>query len=520
VSVIRRSLVMFFPAWSVVAATWDESLPELAPGLPIAILESAMVRECSAQATAAGVRSGMKRREVHSVSPDVLLVGHNPTRDSVFFDRIRVWISHWVPQHAVLEPGLLAFQAKGLARFYGSEDTAARFLITTALSHTPPLDARVGVADDLFSAVMAAQHATADNPVVCVAPGGSAQFLAGQHVRVLGDDTTVSLLLRLGITTVGGFVALGEDAIRQRFGALGEHLYLRASGVERSRLSLGGAPVDPVQRIELVEPYALVDQVAFGIRADTEQYSQRLSAAGYVCTKVRIDIEFDQGPAHQRVWVHPRFFSAAELVDRVRWQLEQCARDTPTHQEYPPGVTSVTYHALDPEDLSAHEPGLWGSGPEARVHQVFSRVQGLVGSHGVLTAHTQSGRLPQDSQLLSAWGEKEPQAKSANPLPGALPRPLPATVFSSPPCVELVGERGQEVLVLGSSLSVPPVQMAWKNRRIRIESWAGPWPVCETWWDPKVSRYLYRLQLLDERGVGWLVVADQTSQWQLAARYD
>jgi protein ImuB len=235
---------------------------------------------------------------------------------------------------------------------------------------------------------------------------------------------------------------------------------------------------------------------------------------------VRIDIEFDQGPPHQRVWVHPRFFSAPELVDRVRWQLEQCARDTPTDQEYPPGVVSVTYHALDPEDLGAHEPGLWGSGPDARVHQVFSRVQGLVGSHGVLTAHTHTGRLPQDSQLLSAWGEKEPHTTPENPLPGALPRPLPGTVFRSPAEVELVDEQGHEVRVVESSLSTPPVQMAWKNRRIRIESWAGPWPVCEQWWDPKLSRYLYRLQLLDERGVGWLVVADQTSQWQLAARYD
>jgi len=517
---MRRSLVLFFPAWSVVTATWDEGLPEATRGLPLAIMDSTAVLECSLEATAVGVRRGMKRREVHSVSPEVLLVAHNPTRDSVFFDRVRVWISHWVPQHAVLEPGLLAFQAKGLARFYGGEEAAGEFLINAARSHAPPLDARVGVADDVFSAVLAAQHATLENPVVCVPPGGSAKFLAGHDVRVLGDEATVSLLLRLGIATVGAFVALGEDAIRQRFGAIGQHLYLRAIGVTRGRLSLGGAPIDPVQRIELAEPYALVDQVAFGIRAATEDYIQRLTRAGYVCTKVRIDIEFDQGPAHHRVWIHPRFFSAAELVDRVRWQLEQCARDTPSTQEYPPGVISVTYHALDPEDIVAHEPGLWGSGPDARVHQVFSRVQGLVGFHGVLTAHTQIGRLPQDSQLLSAWGEKNPHATVSTSLPGALPTPLPATVFHSPSSVELVGDQEQKVVVVGAALSANPVQMAWKNRRIRIDSWAGPWPVCESWWDPDASRNLYRLQLLDERGVGWLVVADETSQWQLAARYD
>lgn len=516
----RRHCVLFFPAWSVVAATWDESLPEVIPGAAVAILENSLVRECSAAAAAAGVRVGMKRREAHSACPEVVLVPHNPHRDARVFDRIRVWISHWVAQHTLVEPGVLAFQAKGLARFYGGEEAAGRFLIDAARSHLPPLESRVGVADDLFSAVIAARKLSRENPVCCIPVGCSAAFLAQQPVSILEHHPTVSLLLRLGIKSVAAFVALGESAIRERFGVVGERLYRLATGVENTPLPLSTTPIDPVQRIDLPEPYTLVDQVAFGIRAGTQEYADRLMAAGYVCTRVRIHIAFDNNQEHQRVWVHPRFFSAGELVDRLRWQLEQCLREDSQTLEYSPGVISVTYYALEPENRDAHEPGLWGSGPDARVHQVFSRVQSLVGAQGVLTATTQVSRLPQDSHILSVWGEKSLHEKHARTLPGALPKPLPATVFTIPSTVQLVNSEGQDVLVTQGTLCATPVQMLWRSRSIQLQSWAGPWPVRESWWRPESNLCVYRLQVLDERGVGWLLVAGEGLPWQLVARYD
>ena len=517
---MRRSLVMFFPAWSVVAATWDESLPDVIPGAAVAVLDKTRISAISERAAVAGVRIGMKRREAHGVCPEVVFVPHNQLRDSAAFEHVVMWMSRQVPLHTVLEPGLLGFQARGVARFYGGEDTAAQFLLDSALSHTPPIEARVGAADDLFSAVVAARHSTPEQRIVIVPPGGSSEFLATQPITLLEDERIVSLLVRLGIETVGDFVALGQRAIAERFGTPGECLYLRAIGSDHSRLALAGPPVDPTQRIDLPEPYTLVDQVAFGIRRDTELYYERLLAAGSVCTRVQIKIGFDNGGNHQRTWIHPRFFSPTELVDRVRWQLEQCLRENSTPAEYPPGVISVEYRALEPEDWGAHEPGLWGSGPDARVHQVFSRVQGLVGAKGVLMAHTQVSRLATDSQVFTAWGDKPTATTSGGPLPGALPRPLPGTVFRSPKTVSLLDSQHHNILVSTATLSADPAWMSWRGRQVAISSWAGPWPVCEKWWDPQRSRFLHRLQLLDERGIGWLLVAENGSDWRLEARYD
>ena len=517
---MRRSLVMFFPAWSVVAATWDESLPDVVPGAAVAVLDKTRISALSDWAAAAGVQMGMKRREAHGVCPGIIFVPHNPLRDSAVFEHVVMWMSRQVPIHAVLEPGLLGFQARGVARFYGGEDAAAQFLLDTALSHTPPIEARVGVANDLFSAVVAARHSTPQQPIVIVPPGGSPEFLAAQPITLLEDERIVSLLVRLGITTVGGFVALGQRAIAERFGTPGECLYLRAIGSDHSRLALTRPPVDPTQRIDLPEPYTLVDQVAFGIRRDTELYYERLLAEGVVCTRVQINIGFDNGGNQHRTWIHPRFFSPTELVDRVRWQLEQCLRGNFTTEHYSPGVISVEYRALEPEEHGAHEPGLWGSGPDARVHQVFSRVQGLVGAKGVLMAHTQISRLATDSQVFTAWGDKPVASKPAGPLPGALPRPLPSTVFRTPKTISLFDSQHHNIVVSAAALSADPAWMSWRGRQIAVSSWAGPWPVSEKWWDPQHSRFVYRLQVLDERGMGWLLIAENGSNWRLEARYD
>ena len=169
-------------------------------------------------------------------------------------------------------PGLVAFHARGLEHFYGSEEAAARMLREALVASEPLATARIGIADDLFSAVIAAQHATDDYPLHSVEKGASAEFLSDVSVETLHDPSIVSLLLRLGVTTLGGFVALGLEAIRDRLGVNGERLYRLASGTGHTFLEMKQAPVDPVRRIELPEALVSVDQVSFALRVPVEEY--------------------------------------------------------------------------------------------------------------------------------------------------------------------------------------------------------------------------------------------------------
>jgi len=71
-----------------------------------------------------------------------------------------------------------------------------------------------------------------------------------------------------------------------------------------------------------------------------------------------------------------------------------------------------------------------------------------------------------------------------------------------------------------AQLSSAPASLVWGERRVDLVSWAGPWPVTERWWDAAKARYAHRLQVLDERGIGWLLTTAQGHQWRIEARYD
>lgn len=517
---MTRSIVLWCPRWSVVAAYRDESCAEASPGVPLALMHGGVVRECSRDATDAGVRPGMKRREAHTLLPALVMIPQDERRDRVAFDRVLIELAEYVPQHAVLGPGLVAFGARGLERFYGSEEAASRMLMDALVRSEPLAEGRIGIADDVFTAVTAAQSTTSRYPLRRVEPGEQQLFLSEMPLEVLGDPETVSLMQRLGLQTLGDFVGLGLDAIRERLGVPGERLFHVASGQSDTPLLVRDAPVDTRERMDLPESCTLVEQVAFGLKLRTEEYETRLRQAGVVVTRLRVTVGYDDGREDLKVWNHPRFFQSADILDRVRWQLEQAFRETPdVEDEVPPVVTWVEYEALDPEDVASHEPGLWGAGPDSRVHHVLSRVQGLVGAQGVVTGSPRRGRLPGDTQVLTPWGDYEAQEPSG-PLPGSLPSPLPATIFSTPREVSVLGQDGDTVAVSSrAELSSPPAWLVSGSRRVKVMSWAGPWPVWEKWWDPARSRFVHRLQVVDEQGMGWLVSLCNQA-WSLEARYD
>jgi protein ImuB len=86
--------------------------------------------------------------------------------------------------------------------------------------------------------------------------------------------------------------------------------------------------------------------------------------------------------------------------------------------------------------------------------------------------------------------------------------------------VLLYDSAGQHITVENATLSHAPALLVLGQRELVLVSWAGPWPVSEQWWDARHARYAHRVQVLDERGIGWLLTSAQGTLWSLEARYD
>lgn len=498
-----RSLVLWVPDWPVFAA-----FGPLGPDDPAAaVLHDGVVLACSATARARGVRQGQRRRLAQSLCPDLRFLPADPQRDERAFLPVLRAVEEQSPGVHLLRPGLVALRVRGPARFYGGEEAAADVLLSVlaTLGHG---DSRAGVADGLFTAEQAARRA---QPRLVVAAGASAAFLAPLPVTLLGDDEVSSLLQRLGVRTMAQLAALPESDIRHRLGERGVRLRRLAAGAD-SRPVIPRALEAPLSREVVFDtPLGQADQVGFAVRQTADAVLAGLAAASAVCTEVRIDLTDDRGEVDSRTWLHPTCFDAADLVDRVRWQLESAATGTTDDNRVSAGITEVRITPVAVDDAAAHAPGLFGQGREERLHHGVSRVQALLGHRAVATGAVAGGRLLADRQHLTPWGDRAlPERPADRPWPGHLPPPLPTEVFTPPRPVRVEdADRHAPRIDERGALSAPPATVDG----MPVTRWSGPWGVRDRAWDAGSGRLLHRFQLVDEREQAWVVLCADDRWW-------
>ncbi|WP_454132234.1 DNA polymerase Y family protein [Microbacterium lacticum] len=535
-----RTLVVWVPDWPIVALARDGDEP-WDVSLPIAIFAKGAVVACSPAARAEGVRRGQRRRDAQARCPHLEVVLDDPVRDHRAFAPVVAAVEEAAPSVQVIQPGLLALRAKGPARFYGGEASAATVL-SGAVAAQGIDDARVAVADGAFTAEQAARRGTrATDPVRIVPRGAAGPFLAPLPVAVLDDDT-VSLFARLGVQTLGAVAALGPDRLSERFGARGARLFALASGHDPRPVQARTPPPELHREVAFEPPVSLAEQIAFGVRVPAEEFTGRLGDRGLVCTEVRVVLTGEHGERSERVWRHPDAFDAAAIVDRVRWQLAEQGAAGVGRRAGGAGASAglrsaVTSVRIEPEGVDAaahHTARLFGSGPEERVHHALSRVQAMLGHQGVLTPEIGGGRWLAERQQLVPWGDRlESAARVADrPWPGSLPGPLPTTVFADAPPVAVLDADGDMVAVdgRGEPTAEPvwvtvgaapgrPGQPARPAQRRGVDRWAGPWPVIERGWDAARARRAHRFQIVDTEQVAWLLVCEEGG-WTVEGRYD
>lgn len=516
--VTQRMHVLWFPDWPLRAA-----LGTAPPHPPTALVHGGVVTACTESARAHGVRVGQRRRLAQGRAPALQMLPHDTAQDERAFLPVLRLIEEHAPGVHLLRPGLAALRSRGISRYHGGEGAAAAALRRILAAAGYP-EARVGVADGMFTAELAARAALAaetdeagadeTSGWALVPPGEARAFLAPFPLSVLGEPELADLLRRLGITTLGGFAELDEVSVRGRFGEHGARLHALARGADSRPPT--PRPPDPqlAREIEFDAPLGQSDQIAFAVRQTADAVMLALADASAVCTEVRIDLTDDDGAVFSRTWLHPTCFDAGDLVDRVRWQLESLVAQAPEDADAAHafrGIAAVRIAPVAVDDAAHHQPGLFGSGTDERLHHAVSRVQTLLGHRGVATASVSGGRLLADRQVLTPWGERPVVERDPGlPWPGSLPDPLPSEVFTPLRPVRVTGAGGQQVGIgTRGELSCPPALIEDSE----VIGWAGPWPVHEHRWDAQRSRSGHRFQLLDARHRAWLVLHADGAWW-------
>jgi protein ImuB len=538
-----RSIVLEIPDWPVAAFLCSTRLAHAsdapvaeaaaAGAEPIAILRANTVVACSPAARAEGVRIGCRRRDAQARCPALRIVADDPARDHrEFLPAVRA-VEERAPGVQVLRPGLCALRARGPARYYGGE-AAAVHVLQHALANRGFDGACGGVADGVFTAEQAARRVDGTERMRVVPPGDAARFLAPLPIADLGDPALADLLVRLGVHTLGAFAALDEDHVQARLGERGVRLRSLAGGIDSRPIAPRIPPPELERLVAFEPPLDTAEQVAFAVRTTAESFIAAVDDSGLVCTEARIELQDEEGGRCERVWLHPACFTAVELVDRVRWQLEgardDAAHDGPSSAEGLAGPVARVRIAPEAVDAaSRHQPGLFGRGSDERLHHALSRVQAMLGHRGVVTSTVGGGRWLSERQVLVPWGDRSPSARGDRaptsvlrdrPWPGSLPAPLPTTVFPRPMAVDVRAFDGGTVEVDDRGvLSAPPAVLTTVEASVTVVAWTGPWPVREREWDAERRRIAQRFQVVDAQQTAWLLVRENGGWW-VEGRYD
>jgi protein ImuB len=571
-SVAERTACLWCPEWPVVALrSRDPALRDV----PVAVVERAerglVVVAASAEATAEGVSSGLRRREAEARCPGLTVAEADPQVEARAFERVARAVETFTPRFVLEEPGRLTFPTRGPSRYFGG-DTAMAEAVLGAVRGSGISGARVGVAEGGFAAMLAARMAGPGD--ACVVPRGeSSAFLAPWPVAVLDDPEypeLAGLLVRLGLRTLGAFAALPEGAVIGRFGSAGARAHRLARGRDEQTAPPAPPPPELIETAELDPPVARVETAAFAAKGLAEQLMTRLDVLGLTCTRVMIEAETEHGERLARCWRHEGALTPAALAARVRWQLEGWLTGDVGPEDEPdelatsgrgaggfadrrrrspslrgrPTSPLVLLRLVTDEVLPAtgRQLGFWGGDAAAadRAGRVLARVQGMLGHPAVVTAVPQGGRTARERARWVPWGDpREPArpldavaAPGANvrevpPWPGAIPAPAPARVFDAPPPAELLDDSGALITVSGrGDASSPPARVrceALPGSGGTVSAWAGPWAHDARWWDRRARTrraYWQVLVTAPDGGSVACLVAVSAGRTSLEAIYD
>ena len=570
----ERMLCLWCPDWPVVAARRADPALE---GEPVVVLDRGFVLAASAEARAEGVRRGLRRREAEVRCPGLALRPVDPAGESRAFEALSRAVELLAPRLVLDRPGLMFVPTRGPARYFGGDEPFA----TRLQAEVTGVGVRVGIADGAFAARLAARRALPDKAFV-VPAGESAAFLAPWPVRALDDDDLASLLVRLGLPSLGAFAGLPPASVLGRFGPAGLGAHRRARGEDEHPPALRVPAPELELHHEFDPPVSRVDTAVFAGRALAERLLETLAADGLICTRVRVEAETEHGERLARTWRLSAPGSggarrggsagsspgSAILAERVRGQLEAWV----SHAEEPGRtaagrsadddlVTSeLTLLRLVPEEVvvaGRSQLGLWGGDRAAaeRAGRALVRLQSLLGPEAVTTPVLQGGRTPDEQIAWIPWGEDPPplsdQCRPPTPpdragllarrdidgaevvedgrpaggvaaWPGAVPSPSPSIVFRPARPAELLDLSGRPVTVSGrGEASAAPERLnspALPRGGGPVEGWAGPWLQDLRWWDQPARRRRALWQIV-AAGVACLVSVEG-GEAHLEAVYD
>lgn len=318
----------------------------------------------------------------------------------------------------------------------------------------------------------------------------------------LGIDPGVrDTLAKLGVATLGEFMALPANGIRTRFGADAHRLHRIASGELATPLQPRPAREPVASSVHLDYPEGDLERLMAVVDRTIQSLAQALDARGEVLRGVAIQLEFDDGPkTTERLEPASPTLELSQIVELVRLRLTGVLAERASAAESRArGVTDLRVE-IDGVSASLTQRDLFEQRPRrdfAAAARAIARVRAELGANAVVKAVLRDGHLP---EARYQW---EPVSSLQLPRPHAVRQPpLVRRIYARPLPFSPGRHRDTEAELL-KHIDQGTVRETF-----------GPYLVSGGWWAREVQREYYFVRtsngralwmFYDRRRMGWFI---------------
>jgi protein ImuB len=548
-----RYFSLWCPSWPV-TSSWllRGSKPETVTVVFDRDDNKAHVAAVCPDAYKAGVRRGMRKRTAESLVPDAYFVVSDVVAESSSFSRVVDVVRDMVPHVSLVRPGRLECSARGPSRYFGGEVSAARE-VHARVKELGIDDVFVGVADTRFASFVAARVApyVDEGGIYCV-EGSTQEFLKSQPLSLLDAPQIVSLLERVGLSTLGDIATMSAGDMLARFGDEGARVHALVTGHEDARddREIVVEHEDLSEEYISDDPLVTSEQAAFVSKKLARDLSQRLSDEGLMCSEVEVTTYLSSGEVSTRTWRVETTALEHVIASRVLLQCDEWLKQKGNEEievsfadahirvdSFPRGITRIVVRAAHVASSYRRQISLFGSdvATDTDALRVIDRMKALVGESSVVELVARGGRMPGEavafrefSRTLDDLTTKDLFSRSdesdlscALYWPGAIVGKTPMCSYEPGAQARLLDADNDPVRVHATGImKTEPVYIespVLSPGRQEVTNFAGPWPLEDYWWDEKKRRRVCRFQIVCEAGAYLVLTCGEKAS--IVARY-
>jgi protein ImuB len=455
-----------------------------------------VITATSREASVQGICIGMPLADARAILPDLEVMENQGHRAIKILKALGIWCIRYTPLVGTEENNGLILDISGCAHLWGGEREYLREIVNRL--RNSGYYVRAAIADTMGTAWAISRYGRL-SPIIKSGKEIDALLpLPPMALRL--SDSACQKLIKLGLTTVGSFIAMPRAVLRRRIGEDSMERIEEAVGQREESFIPIQVPEPYSERLASMEPIRTRNGIEIAIEKLLGELCKKLSSNGMGLRKATLQsFRVDGKLLLTEIGTNSPNANVQHLFKLFKLKVDQI--------EPKMGIELFIMEAGKVEELNPIQEAIWQKQQGMQDQHVSELLDRLAGKIGTAAIHRY---LPQPHHWPERSIKKAESLKDSLPIPWRTDRLRPVQLLKVP----------EHIQVTAPIPDYPPMVFRYQGLTHQVKKADGPERIEREWWlDEGEHRDYYQVE--DENGKRyWLFrsghySSEKTSGWYI-----